>query len=151
MTVYNTLYEFVTAQRVGLCEITQHCGGFAISTSVALRIQVFWVVTQNSRVIDGRGFESTLTFRGHSDLQDQDPVRLVTSQDAAVLLQPSEPPTLQKINVQNLDRVTVWKIEAGAQKWHKEQSNILSNTVYIFPEIIQGLHVSAKPISYIQT
>ena len=88
---------------------------------------------------------------GHSDLQDQDPVRLVTSQDAAVLLQPSEPPTLQKINVQNLDRVTVWKIEAGAQKWHKEQSNILSNTVYIFPEIIQGLHVSAKPISYIQT
>ena len=99
---------------------------------MALRIQVFWVVTQNSKVVDCRRFESTLTFRVYSDLQDQVPLRLVTSQDAAILLQLSELPTSQKINEQNLDRVTVWQLEADAQKGHKEQSNILSNTVYIY-------------------
>jgi hypothetical protein len=98
---------------------------------VALRIQVFWVVKQNSSVVDCRRFESTLTFRGYSDLQDQDPLWFVTSQDAAMLLRPSEPPTSQKINEQNLDRVIVWRLEAGAQKGQKELSNLLSNTVYI--------------------
>ena len=111
-------------------------------------IRVFWVVTQNSRVVDCRHFESTLAFRGHIDLQDQDPLRLVTSQDAAILLYPSEPPISQKLN-ENLDRMTVWQLEAGAQKGHKEQSNILSNTVYISRNK-KGLHVSAKPISYLQ-
>jgi uncharacterized protein YcbX len=105
-------------------------------------IRVFWVVTQDSRVVDCRHFESTLAFRGHIDLQDQGPLRLVTSQDAAILLQPSEPPISQKIN-ENLDRVTVWQLEAGAQKGHKEQSNILSNTVYISRNK-KGLHVSAN-------
>ena len=103
---------------------SQRCAGFEISISVALRIQVFWVVTQNSKVVDCQRFERTLTFRGYSDLQDQDPLRVVTSQ-------PSEPPTSQNINEQNLDHVTVWQLGAGAQKGHKEQSNILSNTVYI--------------------
>ena len=81
--------------------------------------------------MDGRRFESILAFRGHSDLQDQDPLRFVTSQDAAILLQLSEPPTSQEINEQSLDRVTVLQSEAGPQRGHKEQSNILSNTVCI--------------------
>jgi len=73
-------------------QITQGCAGFEVSIYVVLRIQVFWVATQTSWVVDCRRFESTLSLGGNSDLQDQEPLRLVTSQDAAMLL-PSEPPT----------------------------------------------------------